>query len=70
VGGSAGEARVLDLDVQLLGRADLGARIAIAFAPNVADTFGNLIGLNALSYFDFALQHSICRGYLGTAGGA
>jgi len=69
VGGPGGEARVAELDVALLGRSDLRARITVAFAPDVADTFGNLLGLNAMQQFDFAPQHSICRGYLGTAGG-
>ena len=69
VGGSADEARVIALDVEVLGRADLTIRIDIAFAPDVADTFGNLLGLNALRHLDFALQHSILTGYLGAAGG-
>ena len=69
IGGSGGEARVAELDVELLGRADLRGRIEIAFAADVADTFGNLLGLNALTLFDFALQHSIRRGDLGVAGG-
>ena len=70
VGGAGGEARIVELDVELLGRGDLAGRITVAFASDVADTFGNLLGLNALSHFDLGLQHSIRRGYLGTAGGA
>jgi hypothetical protein len=46
---------------------ELSLRLPVAFAPIQATTAGNLLGLDVLSHFDFALSHSQRLGYLGRA---
>jgi len=67
VGGTLGEARVADVEIFFSERPDLRAVVKAAFAPNVAADYGNLLGLNVLSFFDFALSHTNRLGYLGRA---
>ncbi len=49
----------------LLDEPDLQITVEAAFAPEVELTFGNLIGLDVLEHFDFALSHRERIGYLG-----
>jgi hypothetical protein len=65
VGGEIRRARLGQVEVRLLEEDDLALTTRIAFAPNVEATFGNLIGLDVLEHFDFALSHGQRTGYLG-----
>ena len=69
VGGELAEARAAEVEIELLVRAELRATLQVMFVANAARTHGNLLGLNALAIFDFAVQHSVRLGHLGLAGG-
>lgn len=67
LGGLAGtiEARIAEVELRLLSSPDLTIFLAVAFASNQGPRIGNLIGLDVLSHFDFALSHANRVGYLG-----
>lgn len=70
VGGGETEAKSALVVLELADNPALRMEVSVVFAPGVEATCGNLIGLNVLQHFDFALQHSVRRGYLGPTGGA
>jgi hypothetical protein len=49
----------------LLDRSDLVVTLPIAFAEGIERSTGNLIGLDVLEHFEFALAHRDRLGYLG-----
>jgi hypothetical protein len=67
--GGAGGGRLdvdfYDVELSLLDRRELGVSLPIAFAVGVERSVGNLIGLDVLEHFDFALSHRDRLGYLG-----
>jgi hypothetical protein len=65
VGGLVREANLAEVTLRLLGHPDLELRLEVAFAPDVELLHGNLIGLDVLEHFDFALAHADRLGYLG-----
>jgi hypothetical protein len=65
VGGLAREVRLAEVTLRLLGQPDLEVRVEVGFAPDVDLGTGNLIGLDVLEHFDFALAHADRLGYLG-----
>jgi predicted aspartyl protease len=67
VGGEVSEARSTEIEIELLRLPDLRASIRATFAPNVAQDYGNLLGVNVLSIFDIGVAHSRRTIYLGRA---
>jgi predicted aspartyl protease len=65
VGGLLREARLAEVRLTLLDLAELQVTLEVAFAPEVELAHGNLIGLDVLEHFDFALAHADRLGYLG-----
>jgi hypothetical protein len=59
------EARVLEVELSLLGEPELSFRLPVAFAPMVSSRLGNLISLDVLSQFSLGLDHGRKLGYLG-----
>jgi hypothetical protein len=64
VGGLVREARMVRVRLLLLNDSELNVEAEIAFAPDVEQTHGNLIGLDVLEHFDF-ISHAERLGYLG-----
>jgi hypothetical protein len=67
VGGATLEARLITVELALLTERDLTITLPVAFATIDGLGVGNLIGLDVLEHFDFALSHSQRTGYLGRA---
>ena len=65
VGGLARDVRLSEVTLRLLGLPDLEVRLQVGFAPDIDLGTGNLIGLDVLEHFDFALAHADRLGYLG-----
>ena len=51
------EARLVEIRLELLERAELAVTTPVAFAPDVDATTGNLLGRDVMEYFDFGLSH-------------
>ena len=64
LGGLVREVRLANVELRLLDRPELSMNIEVGFAPNIERSLGNLIGLDALEGFDFALSHARRTGYL------
>jgi hypothetical protein len=54
----------MEVSLELLVRRELSTTVGVAFAPDVERTTGNLIGLDVLHSFNFALSHRNRVGYL------
>ena len=68
VGGAGGgslDAAIYEVELWLLDRDDMRITLPVAFAAGIERTVGNLIGLDVLEHFDFALAHRDRLGYLG-----
>jgi Retroviral aspartyl protease len=65
VGGLARDAGLTQVTVQLLEQPELAVTLEVAFAPDVENTLGNLLGLDILEHFDFGLSHGKRTGYIG-----
>jgi hypothetical protein len=65
IGGSAFEAMTANVRLSLLLVPELTLETTVLFAPNIAPTPGNLIGLDVLQYFDIAISHSQRTGLIG-----
>jgi hypothetical protein len=65
VGGGSFQVGFYSVELALLSRDDLTVTLPITFAANLGPTVGNLIGLDVLEHFDFALAHRDRLGYLG-----
>jgi hypothetical protein len=64
VGGLLREASLAEVTLRLLDHPDMEVRLEVPFAPYVELLHGNLIGLDVLEHFDFALAHADRVGYL------
>jgi hypothetical protein len=67
VGGEVRIARLAEVELRLLGQAELTFSGEVAFAPGTEAAHGNLLALDILDHFDFALSHTNRVGYLGPA---
>ena len=58
-GGGGGRliAEFYEVHLALLDHSDLSVTLPIAFADGIEDSTGNLLGLDLLIHFDFALSH-------------
>jgi hypothetical protein len=65
VGGLVRDARLAQVIVQLLEQPALAVTVEVAFAPDVENTLGNLLGLDILAHFNFGLSHGNRTGYMG-----
>jgi hypothetical protein len=63
--GSSRGARLGEVEILLLARPELSTVLEVLFVENFSTSIGNLIGLNLLSRFDLALEHSRRTGYIG-----
>ena len=59
------EARFSAMELRLLDEPELTRTLTVAFIADIESQLGNLIGLDVLEHFDFALSHSQRTGYLG-----
>jgi hypothetical protein len=67
IGGIGGSilARMQSIEIRLFHRPDLVAILEVGFVVDAEASFGNILGLDAVSFFDFALSHASRSGYLG-----
>jgi hypothetical protein len=65
LGGELRRVPIARLELRLLGDERLSQITDIAFAHDIERGFGNIIGLDVLQHFDFAISHGQRTGYLG-----
>ena len=68
VGGLIREAMLAEITLELLGEPELSVTLEVAFAPDVEQMHGNLLGLDVLEHFEFGLSHIERLGYLNRPG--
>ena len=65
VGGGQVAVELFSIRISLLGEPALTTELPLAFGEDIESGAGNLIGLDVLEHFDFALAHQDRLGYLG-----
>jgi hypothetical protein len=67
LGGISFQGRFASIEMHLMGDPDLAVTLDVAFAPRIAMTVGNLLGLDVLEAFNFGLSQGQRTGFLGKA---